>query len=179
VLWLTLIRLSLSSDCGMLAEGRRLCDDDGGGGLRPRDVDMVGDQGFISFSGVGNVAGKGRTTGRVVQGWPAGCFSSDEAEAVGHDDDVPNRSSSTIQETLKLLLQLRCRNHFNSLNSSSFLSKLISSPCPSHITHAQPKMDTAIDLSDASKALDLANIRFQLMYTHPTRPNKTCKRQTR
>jgi hypothetical protein len=40
-------------------------------------------------------------------------------------------------------------------------------------------MDTAIDLSDASKALDLANIRFQLMYTHPTRPNKTCKRQTR
>ena len=26
------------------------------------------------------------------------------------------------------------------------------------------KMDTAIDLSDASKALDLANIRFQLMY---------------
>ena len=32
-------------------------------------------------------------------------------------------------------------------------------------THAQPltDMDTAIDLSDASKALDLANIRFQLM----------------
>lgn len=27
-------------------------------------------------------------------------------------------------------------------------------------------MDTAIDLSDASKALDLANIRFQLMYVH-------------
>lgn len=26
------------------------------------------------------------------------------------------------------------------------------------------EMDTAIDLSDASKALDLANIRFQLMY---------------
>lgn len=26
------------------------------------------------------------------------------------------------------------------------------------------QMDTAIDLSDASKALDLANIRFQLMY---------------
>ena len=25
-------------------------------------------------------------------------------------------------------------------------------------------MDTAIDLSDPSKALDLANIRFQLMY---------------
>jgi hypothetical protein len=25
-------------------------------------------------------------------------------------------------------------------------------------------MDAAIDLSDASKALDLANIRFQLMY---------------
>ena len=25
-------------------------------------------------------------------------------------------------------------------------------------------MDTVIDLSDASKALDLANIRFQLMY---------------
>lgn len=25
-------------------------------------------------------------------------------------------------------------------------------------------MDTAIDLSDASKALDLANIRFQLVY---------------
>jgi len=25
------------------------------------------------------------------------------------------------------------------------------------------EMDTAIDLSDASKALDLANIRFQLM----------------
>lgn len=32
-------------------------------------------------------------------------------------------------------------------------------------THAQTltDMDTAIDLSDASKALDLANIRFQLM----------------
>jgi hypothetical protein len=27
--------------------------------------------------------------------------------------------------------------------------------------------DTAIDLSDASKALDLANIRFQLMYWQP------------
>ena len=26
------------------------------------------------------------------------------------------------------------------------------------------EMDTAIDLSDASKALDLAHIRFQLMY---------------
>jgi len=33
-------------------------------------------------------------------------------------------------------------------------------------------MDTAIDLSDASKALDLANIRFQLMYT---RPNQALK----
>jgi hypothetical protein len=29
-------------------------------------------------------------------------------------------------------------------------------------------MDAAIDLSDASKALDLANIRFQLMYVIPT-----------
>lgn len=29
-------------------------------------------------------------------------------------------------------------------------------------------MDTAIDLSDASKALDLANIRFQLMYGYPS-----------
>jgi hypothetical protein len=28
-------------------------------------------------------------------------------------------------------------------------------------------MDAAIDLSDASKALDLANIRFQLMYCIP------------
>lgn len=28
-------------------------------------------------------------------------------------------------------------------------------------------MDAAIDLSDASKALDLANIRFQLMYVGP------------
>lgn len=28
-------------------------------------------------------------------------------------------------------------------------------------------MDAAIDLSDASKALDLANIRFQLMYLPP------------
>jgi hypothetical protein len=28
-------------------------------------------------------------------------------------------------------------------------------------------MDAAIDLSDASKALDLANIRFQLMYRVP------------
>jgi hypothetical protein len=27
-------------------------------------------------------------------------------------------------------------------------------------------MDAAIDLSDASKALDLSNIRFQLMYSH-------------
>ena len=33
-------------------------------------------------------------------------------------------------------------------------------------------MDAAIDLSDASKALDLANIRFQLMYTRPTRRAK-------
>ena len=32
---------------------------------------------------------------------------------------------------------------------------------------ARDKMDTAIDLSDASKALDLANIRFQLMYDSP------------
>lgn len=38
--------------------------------------------------------------------------------------------------------------------------------------HTQITMDTAIDLSDASKALDLANIRFQLMYT---RPNKRTK----
>jgi hypothetical protein len=29
-------------------------------------------------------------------------------------------------------------------------------------------MDTAIDLSNASKALDLANIRFQLMYVQRT-----------
>jgi hypothetical protein len=29
-------------------------------------------------------------------------------------------------------------------------------------------MDAAIDLSDASKALDLANIRFQLMYERCT-----------
>jgi hypothetical protein len=29
-------------------------------------------------------------------------------------------------------------------------------------------MDAAIDLSDAKKALDLANIRFQLMYLSPT-----------
>jgi hypothetical protein len=29
-------------------------------------------------------------------------------------------------------------------------------------------MDAAIDLSDASKALDLANIRFQLMCALPT-----------
>lgn len=36
-------------------------------------------------------------------------------------------------------------------------------------------MDTAIDLSDASKALDLANIRFQLMYTplYPPPPSTT------
>jgi hypothetical protein len=74
----------------MLAEGRRLCDDDGGGGLRPRDVDMFGDQDLISFSGVGNILGKGETAGRVVQR-PAGCFSNDKAEAVGDDDDdVPN-----------------------------------------------------------------------------------------
>lgn len=31
-------------------------------------------------------------------------------------------------------------------------------------------MDTAIDLSDASKALDLANIRFQLMYIYMHTP---------
>jgi hypothetical protein len=29
-------------------------------------------------------------------------------------------------------------------------------------------MDAAIDLSDAKKALDLSNIRFQLMYVPPT-----------
>lgn len=33
-------------------------------------------------------------------------------------------------------------------------------------------MDAAIDLSDASKALDLANIRFQLMYI-PLSPRVT------
>ena len=32
-------------------------------------------------------------------------------------------------------------------------------------------MDAAIDLSDASKALDLANIRFQLMYLSPHIPS--------
>jgi hypothetical protein len=32
----------------------------------------------------------------------------------------------------------------------------------------QPIMDAAIDLSDAKKALDLSNIRFQLMYVPPT-----------
>ena len=31
-------------------------------------------------------------------------------------------------------------------------------------TNILSSMDTAIDLSDASKALDLNNIRFQLMY---------------
>lgn len=39
-----------------------------------------------------------------------------------------------------------------------------------HLFHI---MDTAIDLSDESKALDLANIRFQLMYvviSVPLRP---------
>ena len=39
-------------------------------------------------------------------------------------------------------------------------------PRADHLESFPPvKMDTAIDLSDASKALDLANIRFQLMYT--------------
>lgn len=33
-------------------------------------------------------------------------------------------------------------------------------------------MDAAIDLSDASKALDLANIRFQLMYRRPLPPSQ-------
>jgi len=61
VLNLTLSRLSLSSDCGMLAEARRLCDEDGGGGLRPRDVDMVADQVLNSFSRVGGIAGKQKT----------------------------------------------------------------------------------------------------------------------
>ena len=32
-------------------------------------------------------------------------------------------------------------------------------------------MDAAIDLSDASKALDLANIPFQLMYPPPHIPS--------
>lgn len=32
-----------------------------------------------------------------------------------------------------------------------------------HLGHPLLTMDAAIDLSDASKALDLANIRFQLM----------------
>ena len=37
----------------------------------------------------------------------------------------------------------------------------------SNLSHRSPcNMDTAIDLSNASKALDLANIRFQLMYVH-------------
>jgi|TARA_R110002003_G_scaffold1264_3_gene22812 hypothetical protein len=35
-------------------------------------------------------------------------------------------------------------------------------------------MDAAIDLSDASKALDLANIRFQLMYWTLDAVNGTC-----
>jgi len=34
-------------------------------------------------------------------------------------------------------------------------------------------MDSAIDLSDASKALDLSNIRFQLMQASPTYPQAT------
>jgi hypothetical protein len=35
-------------------------------------------------------------------------------------------------------------------------------------------MDAAIDLSDASKALDLANIRFQLMYYIICLPHMHC-----
>jgi hypothetical protein len=46
---LTLSRLSLSSGCGMLADGRRLCDC---GGLRPCDVDMVGSRDSKSYSTV-------------------------------------------------------------------------------------------------------------------------------
>jgi hypothetical protein len=50
----------------MLAEGRRLCDDDGGGGLRPRDVDMVASQEIISFSEGLDRAGDRKTAGRVA-----------------------------------------------------------------------------------------------------------------
>lgn len=39
-------------------------------------------------------------------------------------------------------------------------------------------MDAAIDLSDASKALDLANIRFQLMHAAPPSPDR-CPQLTR
>ena len=46
----------------MFAEARRLCDDDGGGGLRPRDVDMVGSQVLKSFSGVCGTASKGENS---------------------------------------------------------------------------------------------------------------------
>jgi hypothetical protein len=39
----------------------------------------------------------------------------------------------------------------------------IADPLPVFYNITTRAMDTAIDLSDASKALDLANIRFQLM----------------
>ena len=38
------------------------------------------------------------------------------------------------------------------------------SPTLNYYTQLEHNMDAAIDLSDASKALDLSNIRFQLMY---------------
>jgi hypothetical protein len=64
---------------------------------------------------------------------------------------------------LSILFLLRC---FFSLHSSqSSFTALKASPFDNSYCTPFPtaKMDTAIDLLDASKALDLANIRFQLM----------------
>jgi hypothetical protein len=51
-------------------------------------------------------------------------------------------------------------------SESAAASGLNSQNVPLSIT-VRGVMDTAIDLSDASKALDLDNIRFQLMYATP------------
>lgn len=134
---LTLSRLSPSSDCGMLAEARRLCDEDGGGGLRPRDVDMVVERILNSFSRVGGIADKKKAAGRVVQGSCTGCFfESDTATKAEAVRSVTMMVKPEAPRNTKLhSLSGVATTQINPLNSAYRSPQLVNSPGPCHNTH--------------------------------------------
>lgn len=114
----------------MFAEARRLCDDDGGGGLRPRDVDIF----LKSFSGVCDTASKGENSRSRDPGVVCGMgFKSDtatKAEAVDDCDDDGQPEARETQSFTRSPVSQSLQS--NPTSSPCLFSKFINSSCPCH-----------------------------------------------
>ena len=122
----------------MFAEARRLCDDDGGGGLRPRDVDMVGSQVLKSFSGVCGTASKGENSRSRGPGVVCGMgFKSDTATKAEAVDDCDDDGQPEARETQSFTRSPVSQSLQSNLTNSPpcLFSEFINSPCPCHNTH--------------------------------------------